>query len=70
MTWSGGSLPDAYFDEFAIQLKLPDAAPGTIIYFPIVQTCEAGERRWVQVPEPGKDHLHDPAPALTLTAKP
>ncbi|MGD9868221.1 MAG: YcnI family protein [Hyphomicrobiales bacterium] len=70
VTWSGGSLPDEYFDEFAVQLKLPDAAPGTVIYFPIVQTCQSGERRWVQVPGPGKDHLHDPAPALTLTAKP
>lgn len=70
ISWSGGALDNAHFDEFAIQLRLPDADAGTTLYFPVLQSCERGERHWNQKPRPGhKHHLHDPAPALRLTPK-
>ena len=68
IVWSGGSLRGDFYDEFVFMVKLPDT-PGETLYFKTVQTCENGEHRWVEVPEPGKTLGHDaePAPSLTLT---
>lgn len=69
--WRGGPLPDAYFDEFGLSMKLPDTAAGTAagtaIYFPAVQECEEGTRRWIEIPAGDGAHLKDPAPSVTLT---
>jgi len=72
VTWTGGTLPDAWYDEFVFQAKLPEKPAGTVIYVPIVQECEKGVNRWIEIPEPGKsaDDYKAPAPGVTLTAKP
>jgi len=67
--WSGGNLPDAYYDEFGLQTFIAgELKPGTTLYFPVVQTCEKGEHRWVQIPSADKPgaHLDEPAPAIKL----
>ncbi|WP_029008039.1 YcnI family protein [Azospirillum halopraeferens] len=72
ITWTGGPLPDAWYDEFVFRARLPDGAPGTAIHFPVVQDCETGAHRWIAIPEPGKtaaDH-DEPAPAVVLMPKP
>jgi len=68
--WSAGYLPDAWFDEFSFMVMLPDAPAGTKIYFPVIQVCEKGVTRWIEIPAEGKDaHDYDaPAPGLTLSA--
>lgn len=69
IVWSGGNLPDSYFDEFALQTFIAgEIAPGTTLYFPVVQTCEKGEHRWVQIPSVDKpgENLGEPAPAIKL----
>ncbi len=53
VTWSDGHLPDQQFDEFAILMRLPDRA-GETLYFPIVQECEKGVSRWIEIPAAGK----------------
>ena len=67
VTWSGGSLADANYDEFIMLTRLPDA-PGTV-YFKIVQTCEQGETRWEEIPAEGKAtrDYRSPAAALEVT---
>ncbi len=64
IVWEGGSLPDSWFDEFAIQVRLPDASPGTLLHFPVEQTCAEGARHWTSTDA----SQPDPAPALRLTA--
>lgn len=69
IVWSGGSLPDGFYDEFALQTFIAgELTPGATLYFPVVQTCEKGEHRWVQVPTADKpgEHLGEPAPAIKL----
>ncbi|WP_082540733.1 DUF1775 domain-containing protein [Pseudolabrys sp. Root1462] len=69
IVWSGGALPDGYFDEFILQTFVAgELTPGTTLYFPVTQTCQKGEHRWVQVPSAGKpdEHLGEPAPAIKL----
>ncbi|MCD6075032.1 MAG: hypothetical protein K0Q70_1915 [Rhodospirillales bacterium] len=72
VSWSGGKLLDEHFDQFTMQVRLPNAVSGTMLYFPIVQECEKGITRWIEIPQPGAKPggLREPAPALRLIAKP
>jgi periplasmic copper chaperone A len=66
--WTGGSLPDEFYDEFVFRTRLPDT-PGATIRFPVVRECEEGVHRWIEVPADGQDagDLAEPAPAVVLT---
>jgi uncharacterized protein YcnI len=68
--WSGGSLPDSFYDEFVFIAQLPDE-PERLIYFPVVQQCAKGVVRWIDIPAEGqsRDDLKTPAPALMLGPK-
>jgi uncharacterized protein YcnI len=72
IAWTGGHLPDGYYDEFVFRVALPAAPAGTVIRFPVVQQCEKGVHRWIEVPEPGKSaaDYEQPAPSVTLMDKP
>lgn len=70
--WSGGKLPDDFYDEFVLSMFLTgDLKPDTMLYFPTVQECEQGISRWIDIPaDPA--HAHDskwPAPGLKLLSK-
>ncbi|GHD64779.1 YcnI family copper-binding membrane protein [Jeongeupia chitinilytica] len=61
--WSG-SLPDAQFDEFVMQLKLP--AEAGKLYFKVVQQCGKQTIEWTDVAgDDGAAPAH-PAPVLEL----
>lgn len=69
VTWSGGKLPDAFYDEFVLSTFIAgELEPGQTLYFPVVQQCEQGEHRWVEIPAAGK-HSNEPAPGVMLTPK-
>lgn len=69
ITWSG-KLPDDYYDEFVVSLKLTDELkPGTTLYFPVTQVCEAGVSKWIEIPDAGKPVPKMPAPGLRLLPK-
>ncbi|SDS12616.1 YcnI family copper-binding membrane protein [Bradyrhizobium canariense] len=73
VVWSGGKLPDDFYDEFVLSTFLTGALkPDTMLYFPTVQECEQGTSRWIDIPaDPA--HAHDskwPAPGVKLLAKP
>jgi periplasmic copper chaperone A len=68
--WTGGNLPDDEYDEFVFMAFLAsDLQPGQTIYFPVVQECEKGMHRWIEIPGQGSD-LPEPAPGLKLVPKP
>ena len=67
ITWSGGTLPDAYYDEFAFSSQIASTlTPGSTLAFPTVQTCEQGVERWIELPSAGRKHPEKPAPVITL----
>ena len=68
VSWTGGPLADANFDEFVMLTRLPDA-PGTL-YFKVVQTCEQGETRWEEIPAEGKTTRDYKSPAALLEVTP
>lgn len=71
VVWSGGSLPDDFYDEFAFRTYLTGDLPAGPLYFPVVQECEKGSERWIEIPAAGKsaDDYEQPAPAVTLSPK-
>lgn len=69
ISWSGGKLPDAWYDEFVFQGFLSsDLKAGETLHIPVVQECEKGVHRCIEMPEAGKTaaDLPEPAPALRL----
>lgn len=70
VTWSGGSVPDEYFDEFSFLAKLPEDPEIMMIYFPVTQYCGKTEVKWNEIAPPGADShdLKNPAPMLMLGA--
>jgi periplasmic copper chaperone A len=69
VTWSGGSLPDEFFDQFVLSTFVAgELEPGATIYFPVTQKCASVEQRWSEVPAEGQDahSLAHPAPQLML----
>jgi uncharacterized protein YcnI len=73
VVWSGGKLPDDFYDEFVISTFLTGTLkPNSTLYFPVVQECEQGVSRWIEIPaDPA--HAHDskwPAPGVKLIPKP
>jgi uncharacterized protein YcnI len=68
ITWSGGELPDDFYDEFVFVGRLTGFAPGTVLSFPTVQECAGGVHRWIEIPAAGQDpdELDEPAPQLTI----
>jgi uncharacterized protein YcnI len=73
VTWSGGKLADDNYDEFVLATFLTGSLkPNTTLYFPVVQECEQGTSRWIEIPQEGKP-AHDtkaPAPGVKLVPKP
>jgi uncharacterized protein YcnI len=72
--WFGGNLPDAYYDEFVLTGYISDDLPaGQTMYFPIVQECERGVNRWIEIPaaeSPHADHAEESEPAAALKLLP
>lgn len=85
VVWSGGKLPDDNYDEFVLSTFLSGTLkPNTTLYFPVVQECEQGVNRWIEIPAAG--HAADmqmhggmqmdmneskwPAPGVRLMSKP
>ncbi|WP_011579731.1 MULTISPECIES: copper chaperone PCu(A)C [Chelativorans] len=71
ITWSGGSLADEHYDEFAVRGRLANVEAGQRLYFKTVQTCPSGGKNaWVEEPAPGQDPhaLEYPAPFVTIAA--
>jgi uncharacterized protein YcnI len=65
ISWSGGELPDAWFDEFTFRGTFgSDLASGTVFYFPVIQVCGDKEDAWIDTS--GDENAEMPAPAVTL----
>ncbi|WP_315925030.1 YcnI family protein [Mesorhizobium sp. SP-1A] len=71
--WTGGKLPDEFYDEFVLRGQLAaDLPTGEKIYFPVVQECEGGTvDRWIAIPAAGQDEesIEFPAPGVKLLPK-
>lgn len=72
ITWTARTpadhLPDAFYDEFVLQAKLPaQAGP---LYWRVSQVCEPGRIDWVEVPAAGQKLSDLKSPAAHLEVLP
>jgi uncharacterized protein YcnI len=66
ISWTGGSLPNAFFDEFTFRGTFgAELEEGSRFYFPVIQTCGAQEDAWID--QSGDDDAEFPAPSVTLS---
>ena len=70
VTWSGGHLDDAHYDEFVLSGAVAGTAAGRTLFFRTVQTCPDGQVAWDEIPAAGQDphSLDHPAPGLVVLA--
>lgn len=70
VTWSGGELPDDYYDEFVVAGFIARELKPDPLYFKVYQKCPKGELSWSEIPAEGVDthSLKSPAASLTLVA--
>jgi periplasmic copper chaperone A len=68
-TWSGGSLPDDFYEEFTVFARVPTEAGKYPIK--VSQICEKGRVDWHEVAKPGQSRreLKAPAPELEVIPK-
>ena len=72
ITWSEGLLADKSRGEFGFEfLASADLKLDQVLFFPVVQICEQGERRWVEEASnaEARAKLKAPAPILTIVKK-
>lgn len=65
LVWSNGRLEDAFRDTFVFRASVNKTATGRI-FVPVVQQCESGAERWIEIPAAGgsSDDLKHPAPSV------
>jgi periplasmic copper chaperone A len=71
IAWTG-KLPGGKHDEFVVGTYLTDQLQaGRMLYFPVVQECETGVNRWIEIPPAGKSahDVKEPAPGVKLLPK-
>ena len=66
--WTGGPLPDAWYDEFVLFAKLPEQAGK--LYWKVSQVCETGRIDWVDVPTESGKLTDSKTPAALLEIVP
>jgi uncharacterized protein YcnI len=66
ITWSGGSLPDELYYDFAFRATYL-LEPGEVA-IPVIQRCGDLEEAWIEIPVEGQsaDDLELPAPTITI----
>ncbi|MGH9041487.1 MAG: YcnI family protein [Acidimicrobiia bacterium] len=60
-------LPDDQVTFFGLSMTMPDKA-GETISIPVVQACQQGEIRWIEIPVEGQEEPELPAPGIKLVA--
>jgi hypothetical protein len=70
IVWSGGELPDAFYDEFMFRARIAGEAAGKTLPFPVIQECQSGAERWIEVAAEGQDPhgLKAAAPTVKVAA--
>lgn len=64
VSWKGGPLADAQYDEFSMQVKLPEAVGK--YYFKVIQVCDKGRAEWSETPSAPGVVMKFPAPVLEV----
>jgi uncharacterized protein YcnI len=67
ISWTGGNLPDAFYEEFVFRATVSKSAVNRI-FLPVLQECDGSVERWIEIPSAGgsSDDLKYPAPSVRV----
>jgi uncharacterized protein YcnI len=68
VTWTGGPLPDPHLQRFGLSFYASETLADQTIYWPIVQECENGVNRWIEIPVEGEEEPEEPAAGIAFLA--
>ena len=54
--------------RFGLSFFASESLAGKTVYFPIVQQCEEGVTRWIEIPVEGQEPPEEPAPGIAFLA--
>jgi uncharacterized protein YcnI len=66
IAWTGGNLPDAYYDEFVLRGTFASSLEPGRFFLPVVQECAQAEEAWIDTS--GAPGAERPAPSLELVS--
>jgi uncharacterized protein YcnI len=66
ISWNGGPLPDSQYDEFSMQVKLPETLGS--YPFKVIQVCDKGRAEWSELATAAGVKAKFPAPVLEVVA--
>lgn len=67
VVWSGGNLPDDFYDEFLLRGTITtDLKAGDTVFFPVIQECGDKSEAWIEIPVDGQPEPELPAPGVKL----
>lgn len=65
--WSGGELPDAFYDEFMLRGTIAAGLEaGSTLHFAVIQQCGDASKAWIEIPDAGGPEPELPAPGVKL----
>ncbi|MDB5541168.1 MAG: hypothetical protein JWQ89_2895 [Devosia sp.] len=64
IVWSGGNLPNEWYDEFVFRGTFATSLKPGPFYFPTIQECANGEEAWIELK--GGEDAEKPAPMVKL----
>lgn len=68
VSWAGGPLSDSHMQLFGLSFFASESLAGETVYFPVVQQCEEGVTRWIEIPVEGEEEPEEPAPGIAILA--
>lgn len=68
MSWTGGPLPDSQLQRFGVSFFASESLADQTSYWPIVQECEDGMTRWIEIPVEGEEEPPEPAAGIAFLA--
>jgi periplasmic copper chaperone A len=68
VTWTGGPLPDAHLQRFGLSFFASEELAGQTVFWKIVQPCEEGVNRWIEIPVEGEEEPEEPAAGIAFLA--
>ena len=69
ISWRGGPLADAHYEEFVMLIRTPDQ-PGETLAFPVIQRCEQGRQNaWTELADAANPRPRQPATLLRLAPR-
>ena len=68
VSWTGGPLPDSQLQRFGMSFFASEDLADQTTWWPIVQECEEGVTRWIEIPVEGEEEPPEPAAGIAFLA--